>query len=75
MKLFPYGHATHPQWRMAAGLVLAQLRAHMALPELHLNESLFRFAMNEDAMATDKLAEGIRAFCADAHKLDQLLSA
>ncbi|MBU6502201.1 MAG: hypothetical protein EPN79_07705 [Burkholderiaceae bacterium] len=32
MKLFPYGHATHPQWRMAAALVLAQLRAHMALP-------------------------------------------
>lgn len=33
MKLFPYGHATHPQWRMAAGLVLAQLRAQMALPD------------------------------------------
>lgn len=33
MKLFPYGHATHPQWRMAAGLVMAQLRAHMALPD------------------------------------------
>ena len=33
MKLFPYGHATHPQWEMAAGLVMAQLRAHMALPE------------------------------------------
>ena len=32
MKLFPYGHATHPQWPMAASLVLAQLRAHMALP-------------------------------------------
>ena len=32
MLLFPYGHATHPQWSMAAGLVLAQLRAHMALP-------------------------------------------
>ena len=31
MKLFPYGHATHPQWIMAAGLVLAQLRAQMAL--------------------------------------------
>ncbi|MFZ4623352.1 MAG: FIST signal transduction protein [Rhodoferax sp.] len=31
MKLFPYGHATHPQWRMAAALVLAQLRAQMAL--------------------------------------------
>lgn len=33
MKLFPFGHATHPQWQMAAGLVLAQLRAHMALPD------------------------------------------
>ncbi len=33
MKLFPYAHATHPQWRMAAGLVLAQLRAQMALPD------------------------------------------
>ena len=31
MKLFPYGHASHPQWPMAAGLVLAQLRAQMAL--------------------------------------------
>ena len=30
MKLFPYAHATHPQWRMAAGLVLAQLHAQMA---------------------------------------------
>jgi small ligand-binding sensory domain FIST len=33
VKLFPFGHATHPQWQMAAGLVLAQLRAQMALPE------------------------------------------
>jgi small ligand-binding sensory domain FIST len=33
MKLFPVGHATHPQWRMAAGLVLAQVRAQMALPD------------------------------------------
>ena len=33
MKLFPTGHATHPQWRMAAALVLAQLRAQMSLPE------------------------------------------
>ncbi len=32
-KLFPFGHATHPQWQMAAGLVLAQLRAQMALPD------------------------------------------
>jgi len=33
MKLFPNGHATHPQWRMAAALALAQLRAQMALPQ------------------------------------------
>lgn len=32
MKLFPYAHATHPQWRMAVALVVAQLRAQMALP-------------------------------------------
>ena len=31
MKPFPYGHATHPQWGMAANLVLAQVRAQMAL--------------------------------------------
>lgn len=33
MKLFPTGHATHPQWRMAAALVLAQLRAQLASSE------------------------------------------
>jgi small ligand-binding sensory domain FIST len=33
VKLFPFGHASHPQWEMAAGLVLAQLRARMALPD------------------------------------------
>ena len=32
MPLFVHGHATHPKWTMAAGLVLAQLRAQMALP-------------------------------------------
>lgn len=40
MKLFPSGHATHPQWRMAAGLVLAQLRAQMALPDYARSPSL-----------------------------------
>jgi small ligand-binding sensory domain FIST len=40
MKLFPYGHAAHPQWRMAAGLVLAQLRAQMALHGYASNPTL-----------------------------------
>jgi len=38
------------------------------------DERSFRLAMNEDAMATEKLAEGIRAFCADAVKLEQLMA-
>ncbi len=40
MKLFPCGHATHPQWRMAAGLAIAQLRAQMALPDYASTPSL-----------------------------------
>jgi transaldolase len=39
------------------------------------NEPSFRHALNDDAMATEKLAEGIRAFSADAAKLDTLIEA
>ncbi len=45
------------------------------LSPVNYDEAGFRFALNEDAMATEKLAEGIRAFCVDAGKLDQLLLA
>jgi transaldolase len=45
----------------------------MDLQHVHYDEAGFRFAMNEDAMATEKLAEGIRAFCVDAVKLEKLL--
>ena len=47
----------------------------MDLPLLQYNEAGFRFALNEDAMATEKLAEGIRAFCVDAIKLEGLMLA
>ena len=40
MKCFPYAHATHPQWAMAAALVLAQLRAQMAQPSNATTPSL-----------------------------------
>ena len=40
-----------------------------------LNESQFRWALNDDAMATEKLAEGIRNFAKDQVKLEALLSA
>ena len=41
-----------------------------AEPHIHLDEKAFRWLHNEDAMATDKLAEGIRKFNADARKLE-----
>jgi len=44
------------------------------LPRAKLDEAAFRWQHNEDAMATDKLAEGIRRFDADARKLEKLIT-
>ena len=46
-----------------------------AIHAVALNEASFRFALNDDAMATEKLAEGIRAFAVDAGKLDKMIEA
>ena len=43
--------------------------------KMSLDEKSFRFMLNEDQMASEKLAEGIRAFCADSGKLKQMISA
>ncbi|GGI54386.1 transaldolase [Oxalicibacterium solurbis] len=43
------------------------------IDRLKLDEKTFRLMLNDDAMATEKLAEGIRAFCADAVKLEKLI--
>jgi transaldolase len=51
----------------------AQAAKAMDLPAVGYDEASFRLALNEDAMATEKLAEGIRAFCADAVKLEVLM--
>ena len=51
----------------------AQAARGMDLPAVAYDEASFRLALNEDAMATEKLAEGIRAFCADAVKLEDLM--
>lgn len=53
----------------------AQSAQTMEMAHVALDETAFRFALNEDAMATEKLAEGIRAFCVDAIKLEHLLLA
>ncbi len=47
----------------------------MDIAPVSFDEAGFRLALNQDAMATEKLAEGIRAFCADAVKLENLLLA
>ncbi|HYN12849.1 MAG TPA: transaldolase [Burkholderiales bacterium] len=44
-----------------------------SVEKLKLDEKSFRWMHNEDAMATDKLAEGIRRFDADARKLEKLI--
>lgn len=43
------------------------------IPKEEMNEARFRWMMNEDEMATDKLSDGIRKFAADAIKLEDLL--
>lgn len=53
----------------------AQMAQQSKLEAIQYNEAQFRFALNEDAMATEKLAEGIRAFVSDALKLEQLIRA
>ncbi|MEM6820855.1 MAG: transaldolase [Verrucomicrobiota bacterium] len=45
----------------------------MDLEKISLDEKAFRYFHNEDAMATEKLAEGIRAFAADAIKLEKII--
>ena len=72
------------QLQQADGVLPPQLHADMELGDDTLpasllddaiDESRFRFALNEDAMATEKLAEGIRLFAADTEKLAQWLQA
>ena len=53
----------------------AEAAKAMDLPAVNYDEAGFRFALNEDAMATEKLAEGIRAFAVDAVKLEKLILA
>ena len=51
----------------------AQAARQLDIAPVHYDEASFRFALNEDAMATEKLAEGIRAFAVDTRKLEDLL--
>ena len=54
--------------------VVVKLGRKSDKPKVHLDESAFRFALNEDQMATEKLSEGIRMFAADTVKLEVMVS-
>lgn len=47
--------------------------ATMDIEKIDMNEKVFRWMINEDAMATEKLAEGIRNFSADIVKLEKIV--
>ncbi|MGC3984072.1 MAG: transaldolase [Pseudorhodoferax sp.] len=53
----------------------AEAARQLDLAPVQYDEAGFRYALNEDAMATEKLAEGIRAFAVDAVKLEKLMQA
>ena len=54
-------------------MLSAETAMNMDIPRIATDEKSFRFAMNEDAMATEKTAEGIRRFAADIRKLETML--
>jgi len=61
-----------------ASALTQQLSVNMPLPEelekIRLDEKTFRWQLNEDAMATEKLAEGIRNFSKDLILLEKYVS-
>ena len=52
----------------------ADAAAKMDIDRIEMNEAAFRWMLNEDAMATEKLAEGIRGFASDLDKLRSYLA-
>ena len=62
----------------AEGKLVRKLSAEAAkaqdIPEVEMNEKTFRWMLNEDPMATEKLADGIRRFAADLVKLEEYIA-
>ena len=54
--------------------LLPEAAASDPIERMQLNETQFRFLLNEDAMATEKTAEGIRRFSADIVTLENLIA-
>ena len=84
LELFLNGNAVTPTYRGPAAngeknwSFPARLKNGGANPitvYIAVDEAAFRYLLNDNAMATEKLAEGIRQFCADAIKLEKLIDA
>jgi len=63
-----HSHELHP----ALSVVSSQ---SIAIQPINADEKSFRYQLNQDAMATEKLSEGIRLFCSDIEKLEKVLQA
>jgi transaldolase len=61
------------------GTIICKLNAEEArrhgVEKISMNENSFRTMLNDDAMATEKLSEGIRQFSADTVKLEKIVDA
>ena len=62
------GERLQDHW--SSGFTIAK---KLDIERVEADEKTFRWEMNEDAMATDKLADGIRKFAVDAVKLENML--
>ena len=51
----------------------AEKAKKMEIKEIDIDEKTFRLMLNDDAMATEKLSEGIRNFAKDARKLEDFI--
>lgn len=66
-------HITPPQIIIIIIIILIFVAQKTEMEKWSLDEAKFRWELNEDQMATEKLSEGIRKFAADTIKLEDLI--
>jgi len=60
-------------WIAFAAVLYGVAKKASGVEKTSMDEKTFRWMLNEDQMATDKLSEGIRRFAADSVKLENIL--
>ena len=71
--IFSYDCLPHPLLAALHRLILFFSAKSQNIEKVSYDEKKFRWELNEDTMATDKLADGIRKFAADAIKLENII--